>query len=136
MDRASGLFADQRAIGTHFGLFAARAGEHFTWAQHTALDELAKGDPGFCAFGHADRQGVAIIFAHVINSLLGDFAVTIFAFYSNKVTAQHFCHSSRRTCAKEWIQHHIAGVGGPKQNPVQQAFRFLRWMGFVTVLIL
>ena len=136
MDGASGLAADQCAIGAHFGLFAAWAGEHFTRPQHTALDELTKGDPGFCTFGQADGQGVAVIFAQVVDPLLGNFAVCLFALNSDKVTAQHFCHSPRRACAKEWIEHHIAGVGGPKQNPVQQAFRFLRRMGLVTVFIL
>jgi len=44
---------------------------------------------------------------------------------TDEVSLQFFRHGTRRTRAKEWVQHHVARVGRSKQDAIKQRFRFL-----------
>ena len=80
-------------------------------------------------------QCFVVKFADRGDALGSDLAVLFFPFDPDKITAQHL---GNRTCgarAEERIKDHIPGIGRTNQHAVQQAFRLLRRMRLVTVVI-
>ena len=135
MDRSFYVMANQRAVGADFCDIAARRIKFFARAQHPTFNKLPKGHPRLCALGHADLQRGFVKFPDLRNALLGHFAISLFAFDPDELAPQHFGHGTGRTCAEERIQHHIARVRRAHKHAMQQAFRLLRRMRLVTVVV-
>ena len=96
MDRAFDIVTNQRAIGAHFGFVTVVHGiEVLAWAQHTALNKLAKRHTRLRAFRLCNRQRRLFERDDILNAVHGEIRIDLLALDPDKVAPHAFGRRAR-----------------------------------------
>ena len=87
--------------------------------QKPGFDHRPKGNARQRFFGRGNLQILVLSRSDGINARLCYVHIGAVLFDTDKVTAKFFRHRAGGTGAKERVQHHITGIGGGQNHPVQ-----------------
>ncbi len=113
-----------------------RIGEDGACGDVTALDQTRESHARLLALGRGLHEQLGRNRLHRGDACKGGCGIGLLALKPDEMAPQLLRHRTRRACAEERVEHHIAGIARGEQHAGEQAFGLLRGMKLVARLIL